>query len=70
MQQTSTVKLNAFFFKILKTARALRVNETKATSRNAFIGNRFALESKKESKNEERTIFRDCPQILQLSVNP
>ena len=30
--------------------RALRVNESKLTSRNAFIANFFALESEKESK--------------------
>ena len=48
---------------------ALRVNETKVTSRNAFIVNLFALESEKE-KNEERTFFQDCLQILDLSFNP
>ena len=36
---------------------ALRVNETKVTSRNAFIVNLFALESEKGSTNEERTPF-------------
>ena len=48
------------FFKIKKkkTVRALRVNETKVTLRNAFIGNLFALKSEKESKNDERTLSR------------
>ena len=48
MQQTNTAKLPAFFQKILKTVRSPRVNETKLTSRNAFIFKRFALESEKE----------------------
>ena len=47
--------------------RPLTVNETKFNSRNAFIGNFFALESEKESKNNERTVFRDCQRRL---VNP
>ena len=45
-QQTSTAKLHAFFFQ--KTVPALRVNETKLTSRNAFLVNLVALGSKKE----------------------
>ena len=56
-QQTSTAKLAAFFQKFKKTVRAQRVNETKVTSRNAFIDNFFALESEKESKDDERTLF-------------
>ena len=46
------------------------VNEAKLTSRNAFIDKLFELESEKGSKDDERTLFRDCPQILDLSVNP
>ena len=49
---------------------ALRVSETKVTTRNAFIDNIFALESEKESKNDERTLFEDYPRILDLAVNP
>ena len=52
LQQTSTVKLVAFFHKFKKIVYALRVNETKVTLRNAFIDNIFALESEKESKND------------------
>ena len=37
--------------------RALRVNKTKVTSRNAVIDNDFALESNKKSKNNERFLF-------------
>ena len=36
---------------------ALRVNETKVTSKNVFIVNLFALKSDKEPKNQERTFF-------------
>ena len=49
---------------------ALRVNEIKVTSRNAFIVNFCALKSEKKSKNVEKTLFRDFPRILNLSVNP
>ena len=56
-QQTSTAKLTAFFQKFLKIVPALRVNEAKVTWRNAFIDNRFALESEKESKNDKKTLF-------------
>ena len=49
-QQTSTSELAVFFQKFQKTVHALRVNETKVTARDAFIGNFFALESKKKSK--------------------
>ena len=47
-QQTSTANLAAFFQIFKKTVRSPRVNETKATLRNAFIDNFFALESKNE----------------------
>ena len=50
--------------------RTLRVNENKNSSRNAFVVNIVALESEKNSKNEERTLLRDHPRILDLSVNP
>ena len=33
------------------------VNATKVTSRNAFIENVFALESHKESSNDERALL-------------
>ena len=48
----------------------LKKKQTKVTSRNAFIDNLFALESEKESKNDERIFFRDYPWISDLSVNP
>ena len=70
MQQTSTAKLAAIFQKFKKTVHALRVNEIKVTSRSNFIDNLSALESEKESKNDETTLFRDYLQILALAVNP
>ena len=45
------------------------VNETKVTWRKAFTVNRFALDIEKRSKNDERTPFGDCPQILGLYFN-
>ena len=47
----------AFFKKFTKILRALRVNETKVTLRNAFIDNLFALKNEKESKINERNLF-------------
>ena len=41
---------------------AARVNETKLISRNAFIVNLFPLESKNESKYDQKS--------LDLSLNP
>ena len=45
------------FFKTFKTVRALRDNETKLTSRNAFILDIFTLLGEKESKYDERSFF-------------
>ena len=39
--------------------RALRVNESKLTSTNAFVFNIFALESENESKDDQKTLFLD-----------
>ena len=50
-QQISATKFAAFFQKQKKPVRALRVNETKVTSRTPFLGNLFTLESEKELKN-------------------
>ena len=50
---------------------ALRVNETKLTSINAFIFNLFALENEKELKIDyKRTHFWGSPPSLNLSLNP
>ena len=58
-KESSTGKLAAFFQKLKKTVPSLRVNEIKVTSRNTFIDNIFPLESKKESKDDKRSLFRD-----------
>ena len=42
------------FSKFQDTVRALRVNETKLTLRNAFISDGFALGGELESKCDER----------------
>ena len=49
---------------------APRVYGTKVTLENAFIDNLFALESEKESKNDESTLFPDHPRIVDLFINP
>ena len=51
------MKLAAFFQNVKKTVHALRVNETKATSRNAFIDNLSELECKKQFINNEKSLF-------------
>ena len=48
----------------------LKVNGTRVTLRNTFIDNLFALESEKVLKNDERALFPDCLQNVNLSVNP
>ena len=52
--------------------RALRVNKTKVTSRNTFIDNLFALERERESKNDEKSLFRDfllVKEYLHIKLN-
>ena len=49
---------------------ALRVNETKLTSRNAFILDLFALGVEKRSRYDERTLFQVSLQKLDLFLNP
>ena len=56
-QQTSTAKMIAFFIRVLKTVNALRVNEAKLTSRNAFISNLFALEKGEKIKEGPKNSF-------------
>ena len=46
----------------------LKVNKTKLTSKNTFIVNLFALENEKQSKKDERTLFWDSLQRLDLSI--
>ena len=63
-----TGKLLAFFQIFLETVHALWVNETKRTFRNAFIFDHFALESKKESKKDERILLWGSPRSLDLCL--
>ena len=66
MQQTSTVKLLAFFLKKIKR----QFNKTKLTAGNAFIVNYFALGGKKESKCVERTFLWSSMGSVDLPLNP
>ena len=69
MQQACIARLPSFFSKKLKL-RALRVNETKPFSRNAFNLDPFPWGGEKESKYDERTLFWGSLQKLDQSVNP
>ena len=53
------VQLNCLPFteKFKKNSAAIKVNETKITSRKAFIVNLFALNCEKKSKNDKITLF-------------
>ena len=57
MQQTSASKFPGFFQKFIKSVSTLRVNGTKRTSESAFIVHLFSLESQKESKYTQGTLF-------------
>ena len=60
-QQTSTAVLSAFFQTFSKTVRGLRVNETKVTSRNAFIVNLFCIRKWERIKKWERVPLSRLP---------
>ena len=67
------MKLPVFFSKCLKynaRSKTLMVNEAKRTPKTDFIVNTFALESEKELKYVERTLFCGSSQSLDLSLNP
>ena len=53
-----------FFKKILKTVCALRVNETKLTSKNTLIFNLFASESEKNKKRTKEASFGAPRRVL------
>ena len=48
---------------------AIKVNDTKVTSRSAFIDNLLALESEEKLGNGVRALFRDDPRIFDLVIN-
>ena len=58
VHQTGTAKLAPIFQTFKKTLSALSVNEINVTSRKAFIDHLFALENEKESKYDQRTLWR------------
>ena len=51
------MKLALIFQKFKKTVLTLRVNEIEITLRNGFIDHLFALESDKESKADQGSLF-------------
>ena len=57
------------FSKILKTVRAVRVNETKITLRNAFLFNAFILRSKKNKKMTKGPSFGTARGVLTCLLN-
>ena len=61
--RSKPVQINPLrFFPIFKkTVHPVKVNKTKVTSKNAFLGTLFEL---------EMTVFRDCPRMLDWSLNP
>ena len=61
-----------FFEKVQKRVRILKVNETLITSRNTFIDNRFAFESKKTHKLTEELFLETGRRFLTflLSLRP
>lgn len=50
--------------------RSQRVNESKLTSRSAFIGDLFALGGEKESKYDKEPLVSDYLRNLDLSLHP
>ena len=70
MQQTSPVKLPAFFFRFQTKERVLRVNKTKITGENTFNGDYFDIESNHESSEDEITLFWVFLQSCDPCFNP
>ena len=66
------VQKNCFaLFKIFfKPLRAVRVKETKVSSRKVYIDIPFTLSSEKESKINKKKFLRDYPEILGLAIDP
>ena len=58
MQQTSTVKLPAFFLRFQIEERILRVNKSKITAENTFNGDHhFEIEGNHGSSKDKKTLF-------------
>ena len=56
-QQTSTVKLSAFFLRFQTEKWVLRVNKSEITSENSSNGDFVGIEDNYESSKDERTCF-------------
>ena len=48
---------------------ALRVDETKVSSRKAFIGNLLELKSGEKSENNNSNFIREYPQIIDQCIS-
>ena len=55
VQQTSTMKLPAFFVRFQTEDRVLRINKSEITGENAFNGHFFEIEDNHESSKDEKT---------------
>ena len=56
-QQTSTVKLPAFFLRFQTEERVRRVNKSKITGQNTFNGDHFEIERNPESSKGKKTFW-------------
>ena len=57
MQQTSTVKISAFFLRFQTKECILRVNKSEITGENAFNGELFEIDDNHESSKDKKTWF-------------
>ena len=69
-QQTSTLKLPAFFLRIQTEERVLRVNKSKITGENTFNGDHFEIEGKHGLSKDEKTLFWVLLQIFDQCFDP
>ena len=70
MQQTSIVKLPAFFQKVQTKVHALKVNETKITTENTFNRDQLGIEDETDEANkDEKTLLCVFSQILDPYFN-
>ena len=69
-QQTSTLKLPAFFLRFQTEECVLRVNKSKITGENTFNGNNFDSEGNHGSSKDEKTLFWVFLMIFDQYFNP
>ena len=70
VQQTSTVKLPAIFWKFQTEERVLRVSKSKVTGENTFTGDEFKIEGNHESSEARKALFWVFLQICNPCFNP